>query len=440
MRLALRTTRTGLLATAAVSALAITATGALAGGFEVREQSAYFQGLSFAGEAAGGRSLSAIFWNPAASSFVGRGVTTESNYSLILPQADIDITGVGAPGAGLAGCAVFDCSVDMGKDAVVPATYLAWRFDEKTVLSLALNSQFGLATKPDNPNWFGQAYARGSKLFSLNVNPSVSYEIMPGITLGAGVQVQYFDLKRFKTATGFPPGPDPTATLEGEDLNVGFTAGINIKPAPGTNIGLGYRSSIDHSLEGTFNIAGFPVPGVLPQSIKADVETPDKATLSIIQDLSSNMRLMGTVEWTNWSKLGIIPVTPQPIDPVFFPLAINLDFQWHDGWLFALGGEYDVNSNLTVRAGGAYEISPIQNPSERLVQLPDADRIWASIGASYKWNDSMSFDFAYSHVFVEDSSLVRTNSTGTAPLLFADVDSSVDIVSVGMKMVLPPLE
>ncbi len=52
--------KTGLLFVTAVSALAMTATGALAGGFAVREQSALFQGLSFAGSAAGG-SLSSMY-------------------------------------------------------------------------------------------------------------------------------------------------------------------------------------------------------------------------------------------------------------------------------------------------------------------------------------------------------------------------------------------
>ena len=37
---------------------------ALAGGFGI-EQSAYYQGMSFAGAAAGGESLSSISWNPA---------------------------------------------------------------------------------------------------------------------------------------------------------------------------------------------------------------------------------------------------------------------------------------------------------------------------------------------------------------------------------------
>ncbi len=53
-----------LLACGGVGALIATTADANAGGFAVREQSAYGQGSSFAGVAAGG-SLSSMFWNPA---------------------------------------------------------------------------------------------------------------------------------------------------------------------------------------------------------------------------------------------------------------------------------------------------------------------------------------------------------------------------------------
>ena len=53
----------GLMAT---TALAAGMQAAEAGGFAVREQSAYGQGSSFAGMAAPGDSISAMFWNPAA--------------------------------------------------------------------------------------------------------------------------------------------------------------------------------------------------------------------------------------------------------------------------------------------------------------------------------------------------------------------------------------
>ncbi len=418
---------------AAAAALGFSASSAMAGGFEVREQSTFFQGMSFAGAAAQGDSLSSIFWNPATSALVGPGVTVNSNYALILPKSDIEVTGVGAQGVFGFGSAGLDRNVDVGRDAIVPASYLAWRYNEKTVFALAMNSQFGLGTKPDNLVWAGMVHGQTSKLFSINLNPSVSYEIMPGVTVGAGVQIQYLDLKRFKTAVAFG---GPSNKLDGSDIGLGFTLGVNFKPTATTSIGIGYRSKIDHDLDGSL-VSPLLAPAVVP--ISASLSTPEKVTASFRQEIGSNMRLLGTVEWVNWSRLGVHPVTPSgPLAGFVPPTA--LDFQWDDGWFFSLGAEYDVNDKMTLRFGGAYEISPIQNPTQRLVQLPDADRIWASIGGTYKWSEHMSLDFAYSHVFVEESKLLRVPSAGPAIPLFANTDSSVDILSVGMTMTLPPLE
>lgn len=439
-----------LLGTAA-SALSAAALPAMAGGFEVREQSAYYQGMSFAGVAAGGSSLSSIFWNPATSSFVGEGLTTNSNYSLILPRADVkveNVAGMPTPGGPYSGpCSPLeafgaDCEVDVGEEAIVPASYAAYRISNKLVAGLAMNSQFGLGTEPDNNEWIGAPLAsQSSKLFSINLNPSVSYEVMPGVSIGAGVQVQYTDLKRLKTLGAADlngdglPETTGTLTLKGDDVGIGWNIGINVKPAAGTSIGIGYRSSIDHKLEGKITANGdlgaaLGGAGILPASISANLETPDKLTGSIRQDLTDRARLFATVEWTNWSKLGTIPVDGAPS-------PTELLFEWEDGWYFALGGEYDYSEKLTLRAGGAYEISPIQKDTSRLVQLPDADRIWASVGASYDVGNLLgmgnsTIDFAYSHVFVEGADFNRHPSSSPGPVYTGSTDSAVDVVSLGM--------
>jgi long-chain fatty acid transport protein len=430
------THKTWLVSTVAVGAMSAVAQTALAGGLEVREQSAFFQGTSFAGSAAGGSSLSSIFWNPAASSFVGRGVTTDSSYSLILPKTELTATGLDPDGpAGpiptLDPALAVPGSVsqtDIGRDAVVPASYAAWRFNERTVFALSMNSPFGLTTKPDDPRWVGSFIGTSSKVFSLNVTPTVSYQITPQISIGVGPQFQYVELKKFKTFAPPPAGPG-FVDLNGSDIKVGGVAGINITPFRGTSIGLGYRSRIDYDVDGSFTVnAGPSLGSTLP------ISTPDKVTLSLRQELGSSIRLLGTVEWTNWSLLDKSPVTLTP--PVVAPV---IDFGWEDGWFYSIGGEFDVSKKLTVRAGVAYEESPIQDDSARLLQVPDDNRVWASIGATYNWSDSVQINAGYSHVFVEEGNFARTPATG-GPLLTGKADSSADIISVGLTMKLQPLD
>jgi long-chain fatty acid transport protein len=163
-------------------------------------------------------------------------------------------------------------------------------------------------------------------------------------------------------------------------------------------------------------------------------------SLGLRQSLSPTTRLLAEAEWVNWSRLNVIPIE---LEGAFLGLpagatAANLDFQWRDGWLFAIGGEYDWSPALTLRTGINYEISPVDGATTRLVQDPDSDRVWTSIGASYKSSADTRWDFSYSHVFFEDDvpfDRVGASTLFATPHLLGTADVSMDIISVGWKTV-----
>jgi long-chain fatty acid transport protein len=315
------------------------------------------------------------------------------------------------------------------------------------VLGLSINAPFGLSTEADE-NWGGQYHGRSGKIFTVNVNPMLSYNLAPNLSVGIGVQIQYGQIV-FKANPGLAPN-HPNAGFDVDDIGFGATAGLLWRPAPGTTIGLGFRSAIEHDFEGDFFVAGGQVtvgPATLPFAnfgLEGNVMLPEMVTLSLRQELSATTRLLASVEWTNWSRLGVVrfdatsaggaPPVPQltfaPGDTVS-----TFEFNWHDGWFFALGGEYDWSPSLTLRAGVAYEISPIQNADERFSLITDSDRIWVSAGLSYQWSDRVGVDLAYSHIFFDDASIDRATTTGGASLaLVADVEQSADIISAGLRI------
>jgi long-chain fatty acid transport protein len=390
---------------------------AQAGGLAVREQSAQFQGSSFAGTAAGG-GLSSSFWNSAAIGEAGNGFTSESHAALIMGRTDFDA---------LPGTSPFllgrDGSVTNDLPAFVPSSYYAYRVNQDLVFGLAINSPFGLSTKLDNSASAFAFHHRKASLLTMNANPMVSYRVRPGLHLAVGAQIEYAKL-RFATATNpFVASGGPSAVIKGDDIGFGFTAGLLWKPQQGTSIGLGYRSSISHTVKGDQFIVGGPINS----NMSLAIETPEIVTLSLRQTITPKTRLLGTVEWTHWDRLDVHPIQLNGATIGTF------DFQWSDGWIFSVGGEYDYSDKLTLRTGVAYEISPIDDPTKRLAQTPDSDRIWVSVGATYKYSDAMSFDVGYSHVFFDDTTMNRQPANGAPLPLIAQVDSSADIVSVSLK-------
>ena len=421
-----------------VAAVALAASGAsaLAGGFAIREQSVSSQGASFAGSAAGG-DLSSMFWNPAAVSVAGSGLNTESHYSLIVPRADITVDSWNSiPASFFQAAGIGTESGNIANSAIVGASYGSYQLSEKLFVGFGLNSPFGLVTEPDNPTYLGAELGRTTKFFTINANPVVGYKIAPGITVAAGFQAQYAD-GELKFATGFPGGP--TTGFQGDDWAFGGTAGILFQPAAGTSIGLGYRSRLNHTLEGDlYTKPSFLTGGAaLSSSAEADINLPDIVTLSMSQALSPQMRVMGTVEWSNWSRFEQLTVVSQEAaGTIFGPAAAGsavatIPAGWEDGWFFSLGGEYDLMPNLTMRAGVAYEVSPAREADQRILGIPDSDRVWLSLGGTMKVTESTTVDLAYTHIFLEDTEFARTSLAGN--VINGSVEASTDIISLSMK-------
>ena len=444
--------RGALLSTVAATALIATATAAIAGGFAVRQQSVVHQGASYAGAAAG-NDLSAMYWNPAAAANLN-GFNTQSSYTLMVPQAEVNITSA-SPALASFG----NSSGDIGHLAFLSSSYMAYQFknfDPNLFIALSINSPFGLKTDLDREHdtYKGAVVGRESRLLTMNFRPTLAYRITPDFFIGGGLQIQY-GKGRFSFATGLPNGHD--TRFDGSSFAVGATAGIMWKPTTSTSIGLGWRSQMTQELDGAYintSLVGpsLGLPGgqfVRSVAAKATLELPNIVTLSLRQDLTPGFRLLGTVEWEQWSRFkelklvsngnsasavgGGVIVPNQSVFTATLPgqtIGV-LPANWSDGWFFSLGGEYDFSRQLTLRAGGAYEISPVDAAQKRLIGLPDNDRYWASLGATYKWTDATTIDFSYSHVFVKDGPIDRNSLTGLN--VKGNVEASIDIISVGLR-------
>lgn len=420
-----------------------------AGGFAVHEQSTTFLGSAFAGSAAGG-DISSIYWNSAATAAL-TGCNAASSYSLILGRSDeradsgLFVDGTTIP-PGIAVPGLTPTETDVGSDVLVPASYLSCQLSDKLFVGLALNSPFGLLTKPDDLAWAGSPIAVTSKVFSANLNPTIAYKLTPALTVGAGVQIEYFEI-RLNHGSFASPLLGPLAgfrTYEADDWGVGATAGVLWQPLSGTSVGVGYRSAVSLDVEGPFRRGpGLTTGRALATQATADLTLPEQVTFSFRQAVAPGWAVLGTVEWVNWSRLGDVAAVGPGCDPTGVCEVLNLNYR--DGWFYSLGAEYAYSPALVLRAGAAYEVSPIEDRT-RDILVPDSNRVFLSLGASYKHSEQIVLDFAYSHLFFEDAPFCMARAaanagsthcnSGTPPaaiLLRGDSETAVDIVSLGLR-------
>lgn len=414
----------------ALGLLILVSTQANAGGFALREQSAYGQGVSFAGVAAGG-SLSSMFWNPAVmTQYYGKAL--ESNVSLIIPHASHSYTASTLAGSS---AAYTGTPSDSGNDEVVPSMYASWQLSPQFWLGLSVNSPFGLSVSFPTM-WAGAGYGQDSALKSYNASPSIGFKVNDMLSIAVGLQVQYMTVS-YKTLTVAATGQ--SATIAGNGWSYGFTAGATITPFPGTVIGIGYRSALNQKIDGTLTTTSI-VPATTTGSVHVDLNLPDTLTVGLRQRITDRFALLAGFEWSNWSRIGTARLyTPSGAAATIGGSAVAFPFEYSDGYFYSLGGEYLINPSWTVRAGIAFEKSPVTD-GVRTPRLPDNDRMWYSVGFGYKPPQfaGVTVDFGYSFIDVKDTSVRLgagtgnpwTNGTG---VYTGSVDSNVHILSFGFR-------
>ena len=390
------------------TALVSAASVAQAGGFSVREQSAEGQGASFAGIAAGGSDLSSMFFNPATIT-LHEGVQVEGNAALILPYSKT------TNGATVAPTGTSPNSSNIGKFALVPSTYASYQVNENLFVGFTANSPFGLVTKGDS-SWAGSFYGVESDLFMIQAGPTVGYKVNDMFSVAAAVHGVYTDVKLTQNA-----GAAGTGKLTGDDWGVNYSLGILISPTETTRIGVGYNSQTKLKYSGDLEFSAVPA---LNKRVTANLTTPGTLSVGLRQQLGEDFTALVGFEWADWSKLKNL----NAIDRATGLSATFTDFSWKDSYYYSIGGEYKYSEATTLRAGFAYEESPVPN-STRGVRVPDANRYWLSVGASHQVNEDLKVTLGYTHIIVNDG---KVNLPIDAPLpgLTANFKQHVDIVSV----------
>ena len=421
-------------AAATVSLAALLAAGAAsASSFAIRSgQSAEGLGMAYAGAAAGGIGMGSMAWNPATiTMFPGR--TSQWNFTYLLPEGEYTPTQgtrVVTPFGNLPnthpllGGSPLGTGNLGGDGAFIPASYSAWQLTDRLWIGMTTGAPFGLRSKAENTFNAAQSYGRSAKVRSINVSPTIGYQVTDWLSIGAAFQVQYFKAN-LKQANGLGAAAG-NVILDGDTIDFGYRFGANITPWQGTNIGIAYRSSIRQTLEG--NLMGAPgLPVITP--VKANLNLPDSVVFGVSQVINEQWQAHLGVEWTNWSRFRRIPIVSQ----ISGTPVSSLNFVYDDSWFFSGGVEYKYNRDLTLRAGVGYELSAV-NDTNRTIYISDNDRLWLSTGLSYKFSEKVNLDVGYTYIHVNKA---RVNYTGAHPqqgavIYAAEAQPQIHIVSAAL--------
>jgi long-chain fatty acid transport protein len=101
---------------------------------------------------------------------------------------------------------------------------------------------------------------------------------------------------------------------------------------------------------------------------------------------------------------------------------------WKDSYRLAVGTNYKYSESWKLRAGIAYDQSPVRDEF-RTVRIPDNDRTWLALGGKYTVSKGGFIDFGYAHLFMKDAPIDQT-TTPPGLRVQGSYKDSVDILSV----------
>jgi long-chain fatty acid transport protein len=377
-------------------------TPVFASGFALNEESAKLMGMAYAGTGALAEDATSGFYNVAGLTRTRQGSFVGNVTGFLLNQ-DFHATSSTVAGQPVSGAT----DVDPTRNAAVPAFHAAWRLDERWVIGLGVTAPFGLEIKYPADSVV-RYVATKSELVTYNINPMIAYRITDQWSVGAGFNAQYAKAKlEQKVAIPIPMAPDGDIFSTLDDWSWGANVGILYEPTPEMRFGIGYRSQINYDVSGPVKVAN--IPGIQNGTVKADLTLPDSVTASALVGVLPNLQLLGDLSWTHW---GVFQQLRGVFNNGLPDLVIEENFR--DTWRAALGFNYDITDTWSVRMGGAFDQSPVKNTT-RTVRIPDADRWLLGVGAGYHVTKSLSVDFGYLHVFIDDGTVNETAQVPGAP-------------------------
>jgi len=366
---------------------------AMASGFAIKNQSAKATAMGNA-FAAVADDASAAWYNPA-------GLAFQTGDSFMLGSqvvaASVDYTD---PATGN------KYTMDK-KRPFIPYIYAGYKInDSSLILSLAVNSPFGLSTDwtnsgapftsaqtPVNPTGASNSLTF-TELQLLNINPSLVYRMSPQFSMALGVM--YFDAQKVAFDSH-------AAQQHGQGSGWGGNAALMYQ-SDAFDLGLSYRSRVKLHTSGVAtggSALGFAALNGVPAPVSVNLTTPDMASVGIAFHLSDVSKISLQADWVNWKTFNqlVFQYGASVLNAVTGSSKTEPEY-WKAVTSYSIGWDVAVQPGTHLRAGYAFDPTP-RNAAYFSPRAVDGDRQIVSLGCGQDVGQSGVLNLAYAYTSIK---------------------------------------
>lgn len=370
-------------------------------GLQIWEQGEDGLGNAHAGAAARANSAVTSYYNPAGM------------VNLEKPQLSWGIAGI-YPDIKFDGSITLSSAQDVqaqGGDKLLPVPnfhgVLPFEISgHNAAVGFSVYSVFNAFTDYDDRRSNLENAADESSVKSINFGPTFAFEITDGFAVGGGVYGSYMFNKMtqglyfFNQELGFVKN-----NFSG--FGLGGNIGVYLEPNDDLRMGLTYFSPIRYAMSGQSE--GFNESGATTTKKTFETHQTWSMPMYVIGSLFYEMGdfdLMATAAWFDWSRIQSLAIESYvPASNLSLKEStVRLEEGFHDTFSVMVGMNYHMTRDFSLKLGTGYDQSPT-NDDDRNLQLPDSDRIMASTGVQYAFNQAITFDLAYMFIYTIPTSL-----------------------------------
>lgn len=387
------------------SLVSLSAAGANAAAFQLAEVSTSGLGLAYAGNAAVVDNASVVATNPA---LMTKFKQVELSAGGVYVNGNVNVV-EGSFGPAISPLKADAKANDIIPSAVVPNLYVVAPIGNRFAIGGGVNVNYGLKSEFDKKYSAG-IFAGKTELTAVNYNLSGAFDLGYGLSFGAGFNAVHAkaELERhYGTLIATNPSL-VSARLKGSTWGYGWNAGIAYDINENNRLGIAYHSAVNLKFKGKYYNERPNGLALVRTELDGNLglELPAYWEVSGYHKLTDKFAVQYSYKRTDWSSFKQLEAKSNS-----GAVLLHKTENFNDSQRLAFGVSYDVIAPLTLRAGIAFdESASVKNPS---ISIPDTDRTWYSLGATYRITKNLSVDAAYTHIRGSTTTFTETERVTT---------------------------
>ena len=430
---------------AIVAASVLTSLAAMAEGYQINTLSAKQLGMGHTGTALKLGAENMIF-NPAGLGFSDKTLDISASVTAIKADATCTYEGV-------------DYKTDNGISTPL-AVNASFKIIDGLQAGISFYTPYGSAINWTN-NWPGSMLSQQVSLKVYNVQPTISWRILPNLSVGAGLMIAWGNVdldkalisgKSFQDVTQIPLGNTAAASINlngtsqvAVGVNVGAMFDINSK----WTIGANFRSKMSMKMTtGTASVSYANEMleqalenqlGIINQSqFKSEMPCPYVFNFGASYRPTDRWTIAADIQLTGWKTYKQLNVEfPEPLQAFNQYIPKN----YKNALCYHVGAQFAATPRLDVRAGLMVDTSPV-NDDHYNPETPGMTKIAPTVGFSFRPINNLSIDFAFMYVHgcgVENAScnyedlLLKSQGLPSQKTFTADYKAHAFAPSIGLS-------